>query len=307
MAVVSVVDGEAQARQRKRWLILGAVRARRARSSSAPAPASTSPSTARSGCAGCSRPTSRLARPRARRSPRQRRRLAEDTWPGLRKARSAAGRAARRPPDPRGAGGLGAVGLLRAAPLGHRRSGAGRAGHQLARGPRRAAAGQPRADQGRGRRSCSSESSPTRRSPCIRPAKLDAAGPLLEAEALLQKGQAAEAATVLEGAVKTTPSGAGWHALGLAHLKLKKPDKAQADFEAALKVAPQHLSSAIELAQLALGRKEPAGRAEGPGARAGRAQGAGPTRARPRARPPRRARSSSSASRPMRWPRSRRR
>jgi len=58
--------------------------------------------------------------------------------------------------------------------------------------------------------------------------------------------------------VKNAPSGAGWHALGLAHLKLKKPEKAQADFEAALKVAPQHLSSAVELAQLALGRKEPA-------------------------------------------------
>jgi len=88
-------------------------------------------------------------------------------------------------------------------------------------------------------------------------AKLDDDGPLLEAEALLQKGQAAQAAQVLEAAVKTAPSGGGWHALGLAHLRLKKPDKAQTDFETALKVAPEHLSSAVELAQLAYGRNEP--------------------------------------------------
>ncbi|HEY1908540.1 MAG TPA: tetratricopeptide repeat protein [Myxococcaceae bacterium] len=91
----------------------------------------------------------------------------------------------------------------------------------------------------------------------IRATKLDAEGSLLEAEALLQKGQAAEAAGVLDGALKAAPSGAGWHLLGLVHLKSKKLDKAQADFEAALKISPQHLSSAVELAQLALGRKEP--------------------------------------------------
>ena len=91
----------------------------------------------------------------------------------------------------------------------------------------------------------------------IRAGKLDADGPLLEAEALLQKAQAAEAAGVLEGALKTAPSAAGWHLLGLVHLKLKKLDKAQADFEAALKAAPQHLSSAVEVAQIAFGRKEP--------------------------------------------------
>ncbi len=92
----------------------------------------------------------------------------------------------------------------------------------------------------------------------IRAAKLDGEGPLLEAEALLQKGQAAEAVSVLDGAVKNAPSGAAWHALGLAHLKDKKPERAQADFEAALKVAPRHLSSAVELAQLALARKDAA-------------------------------------------------
>jgi tetratricopeptide (TPR) repeat protein len=93
----------------------------------------------------------------------------------------------------------------------------------------------------------------------IRAARLDGEAPLLEAEALLQKGQAAEAVSLLDGAVKNAPSGAGWHALGLAQLKLKKLDRAQADFEAALKVSPQHLSSSVELAQLALARKEPAG------------------------------------------------
>ncbi|HZW91142.1 MAG TPA: tetratricopeptide repeat protein, partial [Myxococcaceae bacterium] len=95
--------------------------------------------------------------------------------------------------------------------------------------------------------------------PLIHAAKLEGDGPLLEAEALLQKGSTAEAVGLLDGAVKNAPSGAGWHALGLAHLKLKKPERAQADFEAALKVAPQHFSSAVELAQLAFARKEPAG------------------------------------------------
>jgi len=94
--------------------------------------------------------------------------------------------------------------------------------------------------------------------PLIRGAKLEGDGPLLEAEALVQKGQTAEAVALLDGAVKNAPSGAGWHALGLAQLKLKKPEKAQAAFEAALKVAPQHLVSAVELAQLALARKEAA-------------------------------------------------
>jgi len=89
----------------------------------------------------------------------------------------------------------------------------------------------------------------------IKSAKLDD-GPLLEAEALLQKALAGDAALLLEGAVKASPSAAGFHALGLAHLKLKKPDRAQADFEAALKLAPQHLSSTVELAQLAWARKD---------------------------------------------------
>ena len=93
----------------------------------------------------------------------------------------------------------------------------------------------------------------------IRAAKIDGEGPLLEAEALLQKGQAAEAASLLDGAVKNAPSGAGWHALGLAISSSRSRTRAQADFEAALKVSPQHLSSALELAQLALDRKEAAG------------------------------------------------
>jgi predicted Zn finger-like uncharacterized protein len=90
----------------------------------------------------------------------------------------------------------------------------------------------------------------------IRGAKLEGDGPLLEAEALIQKGQTADAASVLDAAMKNAPSGAGWHALGLAHLKLKKPEQAQTDFEAALKVQPQHFASAVELAQLAFARKD---------------------------------------------------
>jgi tetratricopeptide (TPR) repeat protein len=92
----------------------------------------------------------------------------------------------------------------------------------------------------------------------IRGAKLEGDGPLLEAEALVQKGQTAEAVGLLDGAVKNAPSGAAWHALGLAHLKLKKPEKAQPAFEAALKVEPQHLVSAVELAQLMLPKKDAA-------------------------------------------------
>jgi tetratricopeptide (TPR) repeat protein len=72
----------------------------------------------------------------------------------------------------------------------------------------------------------------------IRAAKLDGESPLLEAEALLQKGQAAEAVSLLDGPVKNAPTGAGWHALGLAHLELKKPERAQADFEAGAQGLP---------------------------------------------------------------------
>lgn len=255
MAVVSVVDGDAQARQRKRWLLLGASGLVVLFLLGAAAslhftkygafglrwifPAHVSTGSAE----GSTFADAKTA-------------LAEDTWPGLRKARSALDGllAGRQIPEVRAV-------WAQSVFFEQRRWGTADAElvaqatsslpdlDVLARGnPERI-----KAEVGQlllGKQSDAALA-------LLRPAKLDAAGPLLEAEALLQKGQASEAATVLEGAVKTTPSGAGWHALGLAHLKLKKPDKAQADFEAALKVAPQHLSSAIELAQLATGRKEP--------------------------------------------------
>jgi tetratricopeptide (TPR) repeat protein len=91
----------------------------------------------------------------------------------------------------------------------------------------------------------------------IRASKLDADGPLLESEALVQKGQLAAATELLDGAVKANSSARGWHALGLLHLALNKPDRADADFTAALKLAPQHLSSAVERGALALDRKDP--------------------------------------------------
>jgi hypothetical protein len=91
----------------------------------------------------------------------------------------------------------------------------------------------------------------------IRAAKLDAEGPLLEAEALLRRARR-------RGRHAARRRGEG-RSVGrrLARARAGPPqaeeaDKAQADFEAALKISPQHLSSSLELAQLALGRKEPA-------------------------------------------------
>src|SRR5262249_48510 len=91
----------------------------------------------------------------------------------------------------------------------------------------------------------------------IHASKLDADGPLLEAEALMQQGQAGAAAGVLDAAVKSNPSARAWHALGLLHQAMGKPDKADADFAAALKASPPHLASAVERGSLALDRKDP--------------------------------------------------
>ena len=256
MAVVSVVDGEAQARRRKRWLALGVMGLGVLALLTAGAslhftkygpfglrwlfPAHVSASSAD----GKSFAEAKTA-------------LAEDTWAGLRRARTQLeGLLGRREvPEVRAVwaqsvffeqrrwGTADASQLAQASstledlkvlPKGHPERLKAEIGQALANKQPDVALG------------------------LIRAARLDADGPLLEAEALLQRGQAAEAASVLDGAVKAAPSGAAWHALGLVHLKLKKPDQAQADFEAALKVSPQHLSSALELAQLGLARKEPA-------------------------------------------------
>ena len=255
MAVVSVVDGEAQARQRTLWLLLGAAGLVVLLLIGAGAslhftkygafglrwifPAHVSTSSAE----GSTFAEAKTA-------------LAEDTWPGLRKARSALERllAGRQVPEVRAV-------WAQSVFFEQRRWGtadpdlvsqATSALQDLDVLPR----GNPdriKAEVGQlllGKQ-------PDAALALIRPARLDADGPLLEAEALLQKGQPAEAVKVLDGAVKAAPSGAAWHALGLAHLKLKTPDKAQADFEAALKISPQHLSSAVELAQIALDHKDP--------------------------------------------------
>jgi len=256
MAVVSVVDGEAQARRRKRWLVLGALTLAALGVVGAAAslhftkygafglrwlfPAHVSASSTE----GKSFEDAKAA-------------LAEDTWPGMRKAR----------------------GVLDGM-LGHREVPEVRAvwAQSVFTEQRRwgtADASQvaqatamledlkilPKGNPERLKAEIGQllvNKQPDAALAIIRAVKLDGEGPLLEAEALLQKGQAAEAVSLLDGAVKNAPSGAGWHALGLAHLKAKKPEKAQADFEAALKVAPQHLSSAVELAQLALARKDAA-------------------------------------------------
>src|SRR5262249_9004152 len=57
----------------------------------------------------------------------------------------------------------------------------------------------------------------------IHASKLDADGPLLEAEALMQQGQAGAAAGVLDAVVKSNPSARAWHALGLLHQAMGKP------------------------------------------------------------------------------------
>ena len=256
MAVVSVVDGEAQARRRMRWLVLAAA----VLGGLALIGAGASLQLTRYGAFGLrwlfpahvsasSAEGKTFAEAKAA--------LAEDTWPGMRKARGQLeGLLAHREyPEVRAV-------WVQSIFLEQRRWGTADPS-QLAQAsstledlkvlpkgnPERLKAEIGQALVGK---------QPDTALGLVRAAKLDAEGPLLEAEALLQKGQTADAATVLDGAAKSAPSGAAWHALGLAHLKLKKPDRAQADFEASLKVSPAHLSSSLELAQLALERKEPA-------------------------------------------------
>jgi predicted Zn finger-like uncharacterized protein len=86
----------------------------------------------------------------------------------------------------------------------------------------------------------------------LRAARLDAEGPLLEAEALVQKGQLPLAAEVLDRALKAKPSARGWHALGLIQETLGKAGPADEAFAQALTVGPQHLASAVERGAVAL-------------------------------------------------------
>ena len=256
MAVVSVVDGDVQARRRKRWLVIGALGLVAVGLVGGAAslhftkygafglrwlfPASVSSSSTEGKTFGEAKAS-----------------LAEDTWPGLRKARA----------QLEALLGRGEVPEVRAVWaqsvfFEQRRWGtadpaqlaqASAALESLSVLPK----GNPerlRAEIGQALLNKQSDVALG----LTRAAKLEGDGPLLEAAALLQKGQTGEAATVLEAAAKAAPSGGAWHALGLVHLKLKKPDRAQTDFDAALKVAPQHLSSAVELAQLALDRNEAA-------------------------------------------------
>jgi predicted Zn finger-like uncharacterized protein len=256
MAVVSVVDGEAQARRRTRWLVVGALGLVGVAIVGAAGslhftkygafgfrwlfPASVSSSSTEGKTFGEAKAA-----------------LAEDTWPGLRKARAQL-EALLRPGEVPEVRAVWAQSVF----FEQRRWGTADPA-QVAQASTSLESlsvlskGNPerlKAEIGQALMNKQSDVALG----LIRAAKLDADGPLLEAAALLQKGQAGEAATVLDAAVKAAPSGAAWHALGVVHLKLKKPDTAQADFESALKVAPQHLSSAVELAQLALDRNEAA-------------------------------------------------
>ncbi|RPH65632.1 MAG: tetratricopeptide repeat protein, partial [Myxococcaceae bacterium] len=256
MAVVSVVDGDAQARWRKRWLVLGALGLVGVAGVGAAAslhftkygafglrwlfPASVSSSSADG---------KTFSEAKAG--------LAEDTWPGLRKART----------QLEGLLGRGEVPEVRAVWAQSvffeqfRWGTADAAQVTQASAALESLSVLPKGNPERLRAEIGQalvNKQPDAALGLIRAAKLEPDGPLLEAAALLQKRQAGEAAAVLDGAVQSAPSGAAWHALGLVHLQLKKPDKAQADFEAALKAAPQHLSSAVELAQLALDKKEAA-------------------------------------------------
>ena len=257
MAVVSVVDGEDQARRRQRWLILGAM----VLAGVAVVGAAASLHFTKYGAFGLrwlfpahvsASSTEGKGFDEAKAA------LAEDTWPGLRKARGLLdGLLGRREyPEVRAV-------WAQSVFTEQRRWGTADPAHvaqatAMLEDLKILPKGNPerlKAEIGL----LLVNKQPDAALAVIRAAKLDGESPLLEAEALLQKGQAAEAVSLLDGPVKNAPTGAGWHALGLAHLELKKPERAQADFEAALKVSPEHLSSAVELAQLALARKDAAG------------------------------------------------
>ena len=147
MAVVSVVDGDAQARRRKRWLVLGALglvggggrrRGREpalheVRSVRAPLALPGERLLELGGRQDLQRGEGRAGRGHLARAPQ-----------GPRAARGAP-RPRRSPGGPRG---LGAVGVLRAVPLGHRRSRAGHPGERRPRVAVRPAQGKSRAAQG---------------------------------------------------------------------------------------------------------------------------------------------------------------
>jgi tetratricopeptide (TPR) repeat protein len=89
----------------------------------------------------------------------------------------------------------------------------------------------------------------------LKASRLDAEGALLEAEALVQKDQLPQAAEVLDRATKASPSARGWHALGVVQEALGKAGPADAAFAQALAVGPKHLASAVERAAVALNLK----------------------------------------------------
>ena len=188
MAVVSVVDGDDQARWRKRWLVMGAL----VLAGVAVVGAAASLHFTKYGAFGLrwlfpahvsGSSTEGKSFDEAKAA------LAEDTWAGLRKARAASSTGCSAAASTPKSGGVGAVGLHRAAPLGHRRSGAGGSGHRHARGPKTSCRrGTPSGS--RRRSACrSSATSLTQRSRSSAPPSWSGEGQLLEAEALLQKGQ----------------------------------------------------------------------------------------------------------------------
>ena len=254
MAVVSVVDGEAQAVRRKRLLALGAI----ALAALAAIAAGASLGFTRYGPFGLrwlfparvgGSGTEGAAFAEARKG------LADDTWPGVRRARNKLEEllARREFPDVRALwcqtvfteqrrwGTVDAALLARASAAIDDLKLLSKTDPERVK----AEAGQALVQK-----------QPDAALTLIHGAKLDADGPILEAEALVQKGQLGAAASTLEAALKADPSARAWHALGLVHQAIGKPDKADADFAAGLKIAPAHLSSAVERGALALDRKD---------------------------------------------------
>jgi predicted Zn finger-like uncharacterized protein len=254
MAVVSVVDGEAQAARRKRLLALGAI----VLVALAVIAAGASMGFTRYGPFGLrwafparvgGSGTEGAAFAEARKG------LADDTWPGMRRARNKLEEllARREFPDVRAVWCQSVFteqrrwGTVDAALLARATAAVDDLKLLSKTDPERvkAEAGQALVQK-----------QPDAALTLIHGAKLEADGPLLEAEALVQKGQLPAAASTLEAAVKADPSARAWHALGVVHQALGKPDKADSDFAAALKASPQHLSSAVERGALALDRKD---------------------------------------------------